>query len=185
MFTCWDLRLWPMNHPLKSGINNTPFHKHQQDGTITEYTHAPLSLLGMLVRPQKSYQVPLLKPVEQALTDMLSALAHDVDAKAILAIHHVFLTIWTSNWEPSRENTMPCITQRCLALLGMQADGSICDPNGSTSHMSRFEHVMRLTFLKEIHLLATNKYDGNFDLDREDLQPWFIEKVRSHFNTVK
>ena len=139
----------------------------------------------MLVRQPKNYQVPLLQPVKEALKDMLSALAHDVDAKAMLAIHHLFLTIWASNWEPSRDNTMPCITQRCLALLSMQADGSICHPKGSTSHMSRFEHVMRLTFLKEIHLLATEKYHGNFDLAREALQPWFTEKVRSPFNTLK
>jgi hypothetical protein len=139
----------------------------------------------MLVRPQKDYQVPLLEPVERALTDMLSALAHDDDAKAMLAIHHLFLTIWASNWEPSKENTMPCITQRCLALLSMQTNGSVCEPKGSTSHMSRFEHVMRLTFLKEIHLLAREKYNGNFDLAREALQPWFTEKLRSPFNTLR
>lgn len=47
-----------------SGINNMPFHRHQQDDTLAQYMALPLSLLGMLIRPKKKYQLSLLKTVE-------------------------------------------------------------------------------------------------------------------------
>lgn len=148
----------------------------------------PLSLLGMLTRSKKTYQVPLSDEVQQSLDTLRNVLADDNDINidlAILTIHEVFLAIWASSWAPSRNNTMPCITQRCLALRSLQADGSFGSPKGISPDISRLEFAMRLTFLHQIHTLATTKYGGNFDLARIEMQPWFTEKVCSPFNTLR
>ena len=177
-----------MNLYLLSGINNTPFHRHQQDSTLEQYMALPLSLLGMLMRPKKKYQVPLLEMVDQSLQDLerIQASDENVDIEsAMLAIHRVFLSIWTTSWKPTKNNTMPCVSQRCIALRSVHADGSLGSPKGISPEISRMEYVMRLTFLHQIHALAMTKYDGNQDLARIEMQPWFTEKVDSPFNTLR
>jgi hypothetical protein len=145
----------------------------------------PLSLLGMLIRPKKTYQVPLLESVKQSLKNLATTLASDDNDSAMSAIHAVFLTIWTTSWMPTKDNAMPCVTQRCLALRHVHADGSIGSPKGTSPEISRFEYAIRLTFLRQIHTLATSKYEGNFDLARMEMQQWFTEKVHSPFNTLR
>lgn len=148
----------------------------------------PLSLLGMLMRPKKKYQVPLLEMVDQSLQDLerIQASDENVDIEsAMLAIHRVFLSIWTTSWKPTKNNTMPCVSQRCIALRSVHADGSLGSPKGISPEISRMEYVMRLTFLHQIHALAMTKYDGNQDLARIEMQPWFTEKVDSPFNTLR
>jgi hypothetical protein len=146
----------------------------------------PLSLLGMLTRSKKKYQVPLLETVQQSLQNLEATLANDDDDNSVmLSIHMVFLTIWTTSWTPAKDNTIPCITQRCLALRSVHADGSIGSPKGISPEISRFEYVMRLTFLRQIHTLAMTKHEGNFDLARMEMQQWFTEKVHSPFNTLR
>jgi hypothetical protein len=60
----------------------------------------PLSLLGMLMRSKKNYQMPLVETVKQSLQDLSIILADDdnidVDS-AMLAIHTLFLMIWTTS----------------------------------------------------------------------------------------
>jgi len=148
----------------------------------------PLSLLGMLMRPKKKYQVPLVETVKQSLQDLSIILADDEDIdvdSAMLAIHTLFLTIWTTSWMPQKDNTIPCVTQRCLALRSLRADRSFNHPNTISPEISRLEYPIRLTFLRQIHILATTKYKGNFDLARIEMQPWFTEKVHSPFNTLR
>lgn len=171
-----------------SGINNMPFHRHQQDDTLAQYMALPLSLLGMLIRPKKKYQLSLLKTVEQSICHLETILAgnEEIDGNlAILAVHTVFLTVWTTTWKPTSDNKIPCVTQRCLALRSLHADGSFGNPKGISPEISRLEYAMRLTFLHQIHTLARTKYDGNFDLARTEMQPWFTEKMHSPFNTLR
>lgn len=145
----------------------------------------PLSLLGMLMRPKKKYQVPLLDAVQQSLQALETTKTYDDDSKVDSAIHGVFLSIWMTSWSPMEDNTMPCVTQRCLALRSVHSSGSLGNADRISPEISRLEYVMRLTFLRQIHTLATTKYDGNFDLARSEIQPWFTEKTRSPFNTLR
>src|SRR5882762_4951434 len=147
----------------------------------------PLSLLGMLMRPKKKYQVPLVETVKQSLQDLSIILADDEDIdvdSAMLAIHTLFLTIWTTSWMPQKDNTIPCVTQRCLALRSLNADRSFDHPKTTSPEISRLQYPICLTLLHQIHTLATTKYKGNFDLARMEMQPWFTEKVHSPFNTL-
>lgn len=139
----------------------------------------------MLMRPKKKYQIPLPETVHQLLQKLQSIQADDEDTNIDSIIHRLFLTIWTTSWIPTEDNTMPCITQRCLALRSLHTDGSFGSPKGISPEISRLEYVMRLTFLRQIHILATTKYGGNIDMARMEMQPWFTEKERSPFNTLR
>jgi hypothetical protein len=101
---------------VSSGVNNTPFHKHQQDGTNDQYIKLPLSPLGMLVRHDETYQMPLLDNVQEAFDDLMELCADEDedgddadDEEMVSAIHQLLLSIWCSAWKPSEENKMPCI----------------------------------------------------------------------------
>jgi hypothetical protein len=167
-------------------VNNTPFHRHQQDNTLEGYTRIPLSLLGLLIRPQTEYTVPLTESVSEALGGLSRLLGNgDSDDKIMLAIHTVFLSVWTTVWKPTVENPIPCPTERCLALRSVNRDGSLAPPKKTTPEISRFEYVMRLTFLSQMHSLAKSDYGGDLDLARQAMQRWFTEKVYSPFNTIR
>lgn len=123
----------------------------------------------MLMRLKKKYQVPLLETVQQSLQALENIQADDEDTNIDSAIHRVFLTIWTTFWAPSEDNVMPCVTQRCLAVCSLHADGSCGSPKGISPEISRLEYVMHLTFLHQIHTLAATKYGGNIDQARLDM----------------
>src|ERR1700736_220412 len=89
------------NYLINSGVSNTPFHHMQQDLTYGQYNNAALSLLGMLIRPKKNYDIPLVEPVREALDNLSKSLSHDADSVVISAIHQVFLKTWTTVWSPS------------------------------------------------------------------------------------
>lgn len=157
----------------------------QQEATTGQYLYAPLSLLGMLIRPKKKYDIPLVEPVREALENLSISLTKEADQDVISAIHEVFLKTWTTIWSPSGSNQLPCPTERCLALRSVQHDGSLRPPKGVSPDISKFEYQMRLTFLYEMHHQASTLYEGNMDPARKAMQRWFTEKVYSTFNTLR
>ena len=160
-----------------------PFHRHQQDETLGEYKALPLALLGMLIKDGKEYHIPLLEPVQQSLVNLTTSLEWDTDDEVMEAIHNVLLGIWTTVWMPSKTNTLPCPTERCLALRSLHQDGSLGPPNRVTPEISRFEHTMRLTYLYEMHRMAAK--GKTMDEARQVMERWFVEKVYSPFNTLR
>jgi hypothetical protein len=169
-----------------SGVNNTPFHRHQQDDTLEAYVRFPLSLLQLLLSNGTKYKVPLTVRVSEALGGLSRSLDDsDSDDQVILTIHTVFLSVWTTVWMPTEDNPIPCPTERCLAPRSVHKDGSISHPKLVTPEIARFERTMRLTFLRQIHSLAKSDYGGDMDLARQSMQRWFIEKLYSPFNTLR
>lgn len=146
----------------------------------------PLSLLGLLFGSETEYTVPLTVSVSEALGGLSRSLEDgDGDDQVMLAIHAVFLSIWTTVWTPTENNPIPCPTERCLALRSLNRGGSLAHPRLVTPEISRFEYTMRLTMLRQIHSLAKSDYGGDLDLARQSMQRWFTEKVYSPFNTIR
>ncbi|KAI5984020.1 hypothetical protein EDC04DRAFT_2914565 [Pisolithus marmoratus] len=120
--------------PIKSGISNTPFHKHLHKATMKQYILLVVSLLAMLM-------------------ELLAVLCiGDPQGRdALDLIHELLFEVWTTAWTPQEEREIVDPTERCLALLTLKQDGSFKDPHEVTKPIAMFEYCMCLTFLKEIH----------------------------------
>jgi hypothetical protein len=172
-------------HHLFSGINNTPFHDHQQEDTINSYINPPLCELALLLRPKKHYKIPLPDDVEELVKMLHHSLQGSNKPTKIDLIHQVFLSLWTRQWTPTDDNPIPCPTIRTLALLALKGDRSFKEAKDTTGFIAKFERAIRLTCLWEMRLLSMSKYDGNQLSACQEMQCWFTEKVESPFNSLR
>ncbi|OBZ66042.1 ATP-dependent DNA helicase tlh2 [Grifola frondosa] len=168
--------------PLKTGINNTPFHRLQQDDSIKSYGNLVTCLLAMLLRPKQQYQIPLpailvthIQKLQQAIDDRSDIEDH---------IHHVLIDLWMTRWNPSQDNSIPCPSHRFLALNSVQHDGGHADASHNTQPIAKLKFAIRVTFLCQIKKMSATKYGGQDDLACDELQAWFTEKTYSPFNTI-
>ena len=74
------------------GINNTPLHCFQMDGTLNQYCTVIIRQLAMLMRAKKTYTIPLSSELQQtigAFRDALPWLHHRFGKNACLGWHKV------------------------------------------------------------------------------------------------
>ncbi|KZT18427.1 hypothetical protein NEOLEDRAFT_1152627 [Neolentinus lepideus HHB14362 ss-1] len=172
--------------PAKTGINNTPFHKMQQNSTLRQYISPVIRLLAFLLRPKDKYQVPIPIALGQALQTLATWLSNPAEDKdGLVALDAVLGHIWMIKWLPSERNHIPCPTVRLLALSTLRPDGGHADARDVTPIIARLEYCMRLFFLTRIKTVAEELYHGDDDLGCKALSCWFTEKVQSPFNTLR
>ncbi|KZP14432.1 hypothetical protein FIBSPDRAFT_959644 [Athelia psychrophila] len=184
-----DLVLQKINSPdhIKDGITNVPFHKHEQPETLPIYCGVVTSLLNLLLEDREHYEKTLpqdtiiaLNVFESALEGSMST-THDTSDE----LHKLLLQLWHREWATqSQESDIPDPTIRTLALRSLLADGSFKEPSAVAPDIAKFEHLMRLTSVREIHNLAALKYDGNQLKAANDVLPWLQEKLPTTFNTL-
>jgi hypothetical protein len=167
------------------GINNMPFHQHQQDQTLKTYTTAPFRLLAFLTRPKTNYQIPLPEDITKRLDILSKSLSSKSQDEGLLALHNVWMGLWKRKWPPTPDNKLPCPTIRALALMTMKQGGGFMDPKDVTCIIARFEYCIHLAMLVEIKRISTEQFDGCDELACDQVQPWFIEKVDSPFNSLR
>lgn len=80
---------------------------------------------------------------------------------------------------------MPDPTIQCLALRSLRDNGSFQPPKHVTPNIAHFEHLMRLTGLREIHWLADTHYDGDQHRALEDVIHWLQEKKLCTFDSIQ
>jgi hypothetical protein len=164
------------------GINNTPLHRFQLEGTLKEYCTVIVRQLAMLMRTKKKYLIPLHNELERAIGRLAAAL-QDRDPDSIKAqLHQVLMGLWKHKWQPTAANSLPCPTIRALALITLRPDGHFAEPYQVTGLIAKWQRCIRLVFVKEIsHMSKT--------MEEEDackaLQPWFTEKILSPFNSLR
>ncbi|KDQ05946.1 hypothetical protein BOTBODRAFT_49632 [Botryobasidium botryosum FD-172 SS1] len=167
----------------RRGIRNTPFHEHQQHGTLRQYSLAVSTLIALLLRSQQCqgvYQIPLPQGVLEALEAFRHALAgFDTVTERL---HTLLMALWTTKWTQSEGNAFPCPTLRSVILRHLQEDGSFSAPKYITSTLAQLTYCMRLAFLREIHQRAPF---SNEEEACSQIQPFFIEKVNSTFNGIR
>ncbi|KZP15004.1 hypothetical protein FIBSPDRAFT_750856 [Athelia psychrophila] len=185
-----DLVLQKINSPdhIKDGITNVPFHKHEQPETLPIYCGVVTSLLNLLLEDREHYEKTLPEDTIIALNVFESALegsmitTHDTSDE----LHKLLLQLWHREWAtPSQESDIPDPTVRTLALRSLLADGSFKEPSAVAPDIAKFEHLMRLTSVREIHNLAALKYDGNQLKAANDVLPWLQEKLPTTFNSLR
>ncbi|KAI5989839.1 hypothetical protein EDC04DRAFT_2912119 [Pisolithus marmoratus] len=168
--------------PVK-GISNTPFHRHQHDGTLKKYMHLVICFITMLL--QDLWMIPNANMVILKLDDMLQELAPE-QSHILAQLHAMLLKVWTTPWSKSKYHIIPNPMESCLALLTLNQDGSFKSTKEVTTLIAKFEYCMCLTFLREIRACASA---GNVKVDEEAacdaLQPWFTEKNYSTFARLR
>jgi hypothetical protein len=173
------------------GINNTPFHRHQQESTNDNYQLQLLGLLAMLLRPaQSSYELCLTKQVESLVGKLKRALEEEEGdkKKTALCAHELLMAMWTTKWLPAIGDTLDDPTICYLALTMVETDGSIKEAKYATTTIARLEYCMRLMFLVQMGFMKLNG-DSSSSIEMEDaaeeLAPWYTEKVESTFNSLQ
>ncbi|KAI6045949.1 hypothetical protein EDC04DRAFT_2598514 [Pisolithus marmoratus] len=148
-----ELVLQRLNSPdtMKSGISNTPFHKHLHKATMKQYILPVVALLAMLIRQE--YSGKPFSGSNPKLMELLAVLCINdpQDRDALDLIHQQLFEVWTTAWTPQEDREIIDPTERCLALLTLKQDGSFKEPHEVTKPIAMFEYCMHLTFLKEIH----------------------------------
>ncbi|KZP18978.1 hypothetical protein FIBSPDRAFT_744600 [Athelia psychrophila] len=173
---------------IKLGVNNTPFHKHEQPETLPIYCGVVTSMLNLLLEDKEHYEKTLSQDTVIALNVFESVLEGSMTngQDTSTELHNLLLQLWHREWAtPSQESDIPDPTIRTLALRSLLADGSFKEPSAVAPDIAKFEHLMRLTSVREIHNLAALKYNGNQLKAANDVLPWLQEKVPSTFNSLR
>lgn len=166
------------------GVNNTPFHPHQEETTFYQYLNTITRLLGMFwqMKDHPSYYLPLPDTVTKALTRYFTVL--ETDESDHDPLHDVFMSIWRYHWPITPNNTIPDPTHRLLVLMSLQPDGGHKDPSKMTQPIAHLKYALRLAFALEISQNATHVYDGQPFLAYQQLKEWLHEKLPCTFNTL-
>lgn len=158
----------------------------QHEGTMKTYCASIISLLTLLLRDKINYTVPLPNEITTALETFKASLeSPDADATRMDHLHPLLVHLWSHQWKETADNPMPDPTVRCLALRSIKKDGGFQNAERVTPDIARFEYMMRLTGLQEVHHLASTKYNGNQMLAVNDVLPWLQEKKISTFNSLR
>ncbi|KAK7685372.1 hypothetical protein QCA50_011234 [Cerrena zonata] len=166
--------------PDKTGIVNEPFHKLQQDSTISQYQREIVILVAMLLRSDTAYPLHLNEDTKNAVDTFQTALTREgaeinkqlnatgsVDTTSIEnLLHQLLVQCWMNRWTPTATNTTPCPTFTCIMLCNLIKDG-------------RFQ---------EAKLIKKRARDQNIRdlLACNQVEPWFIEKEdTTPFNMIR
>ncbi|CAA7268913.1 unnamed protein product [Cyclocybe aegerita] len=172
------------NDPVKDGINNAPFKRHQLDQTLEEYSNTCARLLAMLLRPKSTYEIPLPQSIEAALATLSSALDADDISHTSDAVYRLLYRLWTCTWSKTEANTLGDPTMCFLALSALKSDGTFANPELTTHLIAHLEYCMRLVYLYSIESTRVNeKVTPQAACDKYAI--WFTEKRESTFNSLR
>ncbi|KAJ3792839.1 hypothetical protein GGU11DRAFT_692883, partial [Lentinula aff. detonsa] len=175
--------------PAKTGINNTPFHKHQQGDTTTRTYIDELErlLCSILRNNQDVYPLDLPLSVAQHLQAFREALAEEttLDAQLVLLLHQLLFSLWTESWPQSRitnYTTDPTILY--LAFRMIIPAGGFREPVQTTPIIARITYCLRLAFVMEF---STKLNQLGYDISShcDYLEKHFTEKHHYTFNSLR
>ncbi|KAI6009128.1 hypothetical protein EDC04DRAFT_2964128 [Pisolithus marmoratus] len=168
--------------PMKSGISNTPFHKHLHKTTMKQYILPVVALLAMLIRQE--YSGKPFSGSNPRLMELLAVLHIDdpQGRDALDLIHQLLFEVWTTAWTHDGDRDIVDPTERCLALMMLRQDGAFKEPQEVTPVIARFQYCMCLTFLQEIHHHLESDPDSDELEHCMDLENFFVEKRRYTFS---
>lgn len=105
---------------------------------------------------------------------------------SLKAIHKVCLVLWGTEWDEDFAQTMADPTGRYLAFSQLNHQGGFKDVSLITPDFSKFEYLMRLTYVFEIWRIrsTTTPIPRSCDLAKQ-FSRWFTEGEPSTFNTIR
>jgi hypothetical protein len=171
---------------ISRGITNTPFHRHQQTETLSQYSQPVIGLLSMLLRPKKAYQLVTTPGLDASLTGLEKAMSSSDANATAFCIHNVLMALWTVKWQPLtslQRLTDPTICYMALSML--ESDGSFCDPEYTSGYVGKFVYCMRLSFLVEMRRIVVRNPGMTIEESSAMLECWYTEKMESTFNSLQ
>ncbi|KAG1848267.1 hypothetical protein F4604DRAFT_1502194, partial [Suillus subluteus] len=176
--------------PIKLGISNTPFHKHQEKETMRRYILPIVALLAMLIRSDEfsDYHIPMPPDLQCLVTALDSSVARNSPYQLTdisLVVHQILMYIWTTKWKRTAENLLPDPTERCLALLTLQKDGSFKEPKDVTGIIAKDEYCIRLAFLTEIRNRVALGEAEDESAAFDQLEPYLTEHNHYTFSRLR
>lgn len=130
-----------------------------------------------------TYSIPLPRDLIQDIFNLKEAL-EEYDENIQDCIHAVLKKVWMTKWMRTEENTIPCPTERLLALLTLGTDGKHKEPHQITGYLAKLEYCIRLCCLWELKVISATSDDDD-EATCNLLQPWFTEKTYSPFSRIR
>jgi len=154
--------------------------------TLSAYSLELIKLLAFLLRPSDTHKMDLpdgLIADLQVLRNML--ITKDI-LGSVKAIHKICLVIWGTEWDEDFAQTMADPTVRFIAFSQVKQDGGFKDVSLITPDFSKFEYLLRLTYVFEIWRIrgTTVPPPRSCDLAKK-FSRWFTEAEPSTFQTIR
>jgi hypothetical protein len=149
-----------------------------------------VALLAFLIRSDESsdYHIPMPPDLQSLLVTLDRSVAGDSPYQSSdisLIIHQILIYIWTTKWKRTAENLIPDPTERCLALLTLQKDGSFKEPKDVTGIIAKQEYCIRLAFLTEIRNRTSLGEAEDESTAFDKLQPHLTENNHYTFSRLR
>ncbi|KAA1479881.1 hypothetical protein DENSPDRAFT_902459, partial [Dentipellis sp. KUC8613] len=185
-----DLVLQYLNSPdpIKSGINNTPFHRHQNEETLDTYAIEVYHLVHMLLKArQVGYSLPTSDDLDETMEILQEALQEQEQdiVKIAPAILDVLMALWQESWLKNHAKNIPDPTICYIALSQLLPSGAIADVQQVTGVLAKLQYCMQLVFLVKMHDMVEHGEGLSVMETCEVLQHWFVEKKESTFNSIR
>ena len=154
--------------------------------TLYAYSLELIKLLAFLLRPSESHKMDLpdgLIVDLQVLRNLL--IAKDISG-SVKAVHKVCLVIWGTEWDEDFAQTRMDPTVQFIAFSQLKRDGGFNDVPLITPDFSKFEYLLRLTYIFEIWRIrgTTVPSPRSCDLAKK-FSRWFTETEPSTFHTIR
>ncbi|KAG6863942.1 hypothetical protein C0991_001806, partial [Blastosporella zonata] len=171
--------------PMKSGISNTPFHRHQDHPTRMKiYIRPILQLIAMLLRRPMDPPVFVLPSYIGELVTCFHSSLGKKQSDAWIMLKNLLMAIWTCTWVSTPEHMFTDPTIICLALTMVDTHGGFKHAKHTTGTIAQFEYCMRIVFMLHIHSQSTAK-GSSYTHETDKLSMWFTEKKESTFNSLR
>lgn len=149
-----------------------------------------VALLAMLIRSDESsnYHIPMHSDLQCLITALDSSVARNSPYQLTdisLIVHQILMYIWTAKWKRTPENLIPDPTERCLALLTLQTDGSFKEPKDVTGIIAKDEYCIRLAFLTEIRNRVALGEAEDESAAFDQLEPYLTEHNHYTFSRLR
>ncbi|KAJ7907265.1 hypothetical protein B0H13DRAFT_2332549 [Mycena leptocephala] len=152
--------------PSKTGIKNTPFHRHHMGDTTAQH-----------MEPSE----PLALAIENLRTSLLD---HRQDVDDVQPhLHAVFTALWHARWHQTTTSRMPDPTMRFLMLLSSQSGGEFAAPKDTSGPIRKLCWGIQMHALAEIHRIVET--EGVFQMEAFNrVSKFVVEKDVTTYATL-
>lgn len=154
--------------------------------TLHAYSLELVKLLAFLLRPSETHTMDLPQDLIADLQVLRNFLISKDMSGSVKAIHKVCLVLWGTEWDEDFAHTMRDPAVRFLAFSQLKRDGGFKDVTLITPDISKWEYLLRLTYVFEIWRIRSTTVPPPRSCDlAKTFSRWFTETEPSTFHTLR